>query len=90
MGFGYSYEIADLVAPSSPYETRKFTIGIITSIDRMSIDSPFTVGSARYKVSWLTKDGKYVILWHDGGELKMVSPHEGFEARYAKYRGNNG
>tara|TARA_Y100001938_G_C7837975_1_gene304680 strand:+ start:306 stop:569 length:264 start_codon:yes stop_codon:yes gene_type:complete len=86
MGYGYSYEIADLVKPSSPYETRKLHIGIITEINRLTMDSPLHPGSTKYKVFWLTNDGAHVTLWHVGGELRMISPHEGFEARYNKYR----
>ncbi len=86
MGYGYSYEIADLVMPSSPYETRRLHIGIITGINRMTMSSPLHPGSTKYKVYWLTTDKECVTLWHVGGELKMISPHEGFKARYAKYR----
>jgi len=71
----YSYEIADLVIPDSPYEARGLTIGIITGI-----------APKKFKVYWLTKDKRCVTLWHVGGELKMISPHEGYHARLAKYR----
>jgi len=86
MGYGYSYEISDLVIPDSPYETRGLQIGIITAINRMTMDSPLHPGSTKYKVYWLTKGKGCVTLWHVGGELKMISPHEGFQARYSKYR----
>jgi hypothetical protein len=86
MSYGYSYEIKDLVVPSSPYETRKLHIGIIIGINRLDVSSPLHPGSTKYKVYWLTSDGRCVILWHVGGELKMISPHEGFQTRYRKYR----
>ena len=86
MGYGYSYEIADLVIPESLYETRKLNIGIITAITNFGVPLKPHDSSRKYKVFWLTTDGAHVILWHSGEELKMISPHEGFTARFAKYR----
>ena len=86
MGYGYSYEIADLVIPESPYETRKLHIGIITAMSHRGISPTSSSEKRKYRVFWLTNDGEHVILWHGGGELKMISPHEGFAARFAKYR----
>jgi len=74
------------VTPSSPYEIRKLTIGIVTAINRLTLSSPLHPGSTKYQVYWLTKDRQCVTLWHVGGELKVISPREGFEARYRKYR----
>ena len=89
MGYGYSYEISDLVVPEPPnYEARKLHIGIITGMSHRGSNSSYKEGSIsrKYKVFWLTTDGEHVTLWHVGGELKMISPHEGFEARFNKYR----
>lgn len=87
MGYGYSYEIADLVVPNStPYVPNKLHIGIIIAISRLTTTSPYKPGATKYKVYWLTKDRQCVTLWHVGEEIKIISPHEGFAARYSKYR----
>ncbi len=82
----YSFRVGDLVEIRQPYgkEECSYGLGLILK------ESMPLINVHKYNILWLTKHGKCVINWYEGGNLMLISAKEGNEKRYARYRVTKG